>query len=243
MPSLAVDEVHCWAASVARCASKISRWQALLSADEQERRARLQHDADRDRFVVTHALKRLVLARHAGVAPPALRFTTGPHGKPALELGGRALHFNLSHSADLVLLAVAVVPVGVDIEAWTPQTTFAELLDLAEVAFAPAERAALRLTPERDRTRLFFDTWCRKEAYIKATGDGVSAGLDHFDVCTDPADATLRADRRDPDACHRWRMRALAVAPGYSGAIAWLGNEETRAASLRTFQFDPLLGA
>ena len=241
LPPLGPDELHCWAASVALCTANVQRWHALLSTREHTRRAALRMARDRDVFVIAHAIKRLLLAHYAHSVASALQFSSGPYGKPALLAPQRALHFNLSHSGDLVLLAVASVPLGVDVEAWARDTSDHELDDMAGVAFSPFERSALRAAPPSDRRRVFFDTWTRKEAWIKATGHGVSAGLDHFDVSADPGDARLLADRHDSAAPDRWRMRALAVAPGYSAALAWHSSAAERARAVRLMQFVPAL--
>lgn len=244
LPPLGPDELHCWAASVALCTDHVHRWHALLSTDEHARRTALRMERDRTRFVITHAIKRLLLAHYTDVGTSELGFSSGAYGKPALSsllAPQRALHFNLSHSGDLVLIAVADVPLGVDVEAWALGTSDGELDDMAVVAFSPLEREVMRTAPTTDRRRVFFDTWARKEAYIKATGDGVSAGLDHFDVSASVDDARLLADRHDSAAPDRWHMRALAVAPGYSGAIAWHASSAARARAVRLMQFVPAL--
>lgn len=241
LPPLVAGELHCWAASIAVCAPNIDAWRALLSDEEQVRCAALQQVRDRDRFVVTHAIMRLLLAHYAHTPPSALGFSVGAHGKPALAAPDRALNFNLSHSGDLVLIAVADVPVGVDVEAWAMDTSDHELGDMAGVAFSPLERETMRSAAEHDLRRVFFDTWTRKEAYIKATGDGVSGGLDHFDVSAVQGDAHLLADRHDAHAPARWTMRALDVAPGYSAALAWASGPAERARDVRVMQFVPVL--
>ncbi len=194
----------------------------LLSPDEQARAARFLRDRDADAFIVAHATLRRVLTRYHGGRPEALTFVTGPFGKPSLAnpSPSRALEFNLSHSADLALIAVARAgPIGVDVERWDRRI---EHLELAEHFFSPAERTALRLLAHgvEATTEGFFNAWTRKEAYLKATGQGITQGLHHFDVTLTPGEpATLLADRLDPSATHRWRMIAIAPGVDYSGAV------------------------
>lgn len=137
------------------------------------------------------------------------------------------LHFNLSHSGDLALIAVSQhSAVGVDVERWRDNV---EHLEIAERFFSPYERDALRaLSGNGDDSermlRGFFSTWSRKEAYLKATGHGISRGLHHFDVTLERADALalpteLLADRLDPDAVARWHLSHVAIDPGYSAAL------------------------
>jgi 4'-phosphopantetheinyl transferase len=129
------------------------------------------------------------------------------------------LEFNLSHSADLALVAVAWErPVGVDLEQWKREM---DHLALAERFFSPAERASLRALSERrdDLVHGFFSAWSRKEAYLKARGEGVTRGLHHFDVSLSPEEpARLLADRLD-SAIDHWHMRSIVPEPGFSAAI------------------------
>lgn len=172
--------------------------------------------------MLAHGAMRTILAAYQRMKPFDLRFETGQFGKPALVPAapeGR-FEFNLSHSGDLALLAVARDrAVGVDVVRWDPAMAHTEV---AERYFSPVEREALRSlagAPER-AVEGFFSAWSRKEAYLKATGHGVSRGLDHFDVSLSPGEpAALIADRRDGDAPSRWTMVALAAGAGYSATL------------------------
>jgi len=193
----------------------------LLSADEQARAGRFIFERDANAFIVAHASLRRILGEYLSVAPQSLHFLNGEYGKPAIAgPPGAALEFNLSHSGDLALIAVSGRgPVGVDVERLDRRI---EHLDLAEQFFSPAERAALRsLRAEADaRTEGFFNAWTRKEAYLKATGHGITRGLHHFDVTLAPSEpAALLADRLDPAAVRRWRMAALSPGAGYAAAV------------------------
>ncbi|MGH7617367.1 MAG: 4'-phosphopantetheinyl transferase family protein, partial [Gemmatimonadaceae bacterium] len=193
----------------------------LLSADERARAERFMRDRDAEAFIVAHGTLRRVLARYLDAAPDTLAFITGPHGKPALaSREGRALEFNLSHSGDLALIAVARAgPVGIDVEC---RNRDVEHLRLAEHFFSPAERTALRaLARELDSlTEGFFNAWTRKEAYLKATGYGITRGLHHFDVSIAPGEpAALLGDRLDPSATDRWRLSELRPGAGFQAAL------------------------
>jgi 4'-phosphopantetheinyl transferase len=154
--------------------------------------------------------------------PDALlpRGAEGPSALPTADRGSLSgLEFNLSHSADLALVAVARErPVGVDLERWKHEM---DHLALATRFFSPAERASLQALAERGEQLVhgFFAAWTRKEAYLKARGEGVMRGLHHFDVTLAPDEpARLLADRID-SAIERWRMRAFDADPEYSAAI------------------------
>lgn len=160
----------------------LARLTAALAPAEQARAARFRQAADRRRHVVARSVLKTTLAERLGRAPHALRFETGPFGKPALaaDLAARdaaPLHFNLSHSGDLALIALAPVPVGVDLERDTPVDAQA----LAQAWFTPAEQA--RLAQGQDD---FLSLWTAREAVLKAAGTGLSADPMAFRV--PPAD-------------------------------------------------------
>ncbi len=203
---------------LATVAPEHERCMDLLAADERERAALYRFDADRQRFAVTRAVLRLVLA-DAGLGPPeCLTIVAGPHGKP--ELAQQAgLRFNVSHSGDLALVAVAEAhEVGVDVEQVRAR---ADLHAVAARFFAPAEAAALAALDGDALTAAFHRCWVRKEACVKATGRGLRTAFDTFVVGVAPAppgpqDVTL------PVAVARVACRFVdvEVGAGYAAALA-----------------------
>ena len=194
----------------------------VLSADEGARADRFHHSRDRNRFVTTHGAVRGILAMYLHMPPMAITFENLAAGKPVLS-GAAARHnvqFNLSHSGNCAVLVVGCGrEVGVDLEEWDPAI---EALQLADHFFSPAESRVLHSLQHEHSAVIegFFNAWSRKEAYLKATAVGITAGLHHFDVSLTPGDhATLIADRRDETAIERWRMFALDVRPNYSAAL------------------------
>jgi 4'-phosphopantetheinyl transferase len=221
-PELDDDAVHVWRVALDDEARVQSSW-SLLSAAERVRAERLQGAVLRRRFVISHGALRVVLAGYVDAAPSGLEFEAGVHGKPALggEIGARSgVEFNLSHSEDVALIAVARGrPVGVDVQRWSEDV---EHLRLAERFFSLTERDALRGLSHAPELVMagFFAAWTRKEAYVKATGHGIARGLHHFDVSLAPGErARLLADRLDAEAVARWAIEPLDPAPGYSGAL------------------------
>jgi 4'-phosphopantetheinyl transferase len=222
-PELAASATHVWRIPLDDCAD-ISQHLGLLTPDEQERVRRFYYPHHGKRYAVAHSTLRQLLAAYDNVDPLGLEFSVGEHGKPELVAGGapdrEPLHFNLSHSGEMALVAVARHgAVGVDVERWR---TTVQHLEIAERFFSPLERdALLRLRDDADAVlRGFFSTWSRKEAYLKATGHGISRGLHHFDV-TSGERAELLADRLDPEAIARWSMTHLSVRAGYSAALVF----------------------
>lgn len=221
-PPLTEHTVHVWRVSLEDERRADAYW-SLLSEHERSRAERCASAAHRRRYVISHGALRAVLADYIDVAPEAITYETGAHGKPALSADLRssaAVEFNLSHSEDIALVAVARArAVGVDVQHWSPHV---EHLRLAERFFSPRERDALRALPgSPDQIAAgFFAAWTRKEAYLKATGDGIARGLQHFDVSLSPGErARLLADRLDDGATSRWSMESFEPAPRYSAAV------------------------
>ena len=194
----------------------------MLSDDERARASRFHREVDRRHFVVAHGMLRRILGDYVGVAASELAFSAGEHGKPlfAERSAIGQVEFNLAHSGEVALLAVARGrAVGVDVERWNAAV---EHLALAEYCFSPPERETLRHLADAKElvVAAFFAAWSRKEAYIKATGHGITRGLDHFEVSLMPGEpARLVADQNDATAAERWFMRDLVVGAEYSAAL------------------------
>jgi 4'-phosphopantetheinyl transferase len=195
----------------------------ILSPDEQTRAARFVYAHHRRRFVAARVALRRVLADYLAQPPEALAFSYSPQGKPLLP--GTGLHFNLSHSGPMALLAVARRRVGVDVEQIDPSRA---LPSIAMRFFSAREVAAFLSLPPEARVEGFFNAWTRKEAYIKAVGLGLSLGLDRFSVSLAPGEApALLETRHEGDDARRWSMVALDAAPGYAAALLAEGHDWT----------------
>jgi 4'-phosphopantetheinyl transferase len=220
------DEVHVWLMALDQSPSYIRGLLSILSADERDRASRFHFPKDHDNYVVARGTLRIILGRYLGMEPYRLRFSYTYYGKPALEKSfeGESLRFNLSHSHGLALLAVARDrELGVDIE-WIRAGISDE--EIAERFFSDKEVRMLRGLPRDLQDIAFFNCWTRKEAYIKAKGEGLSMPLSVFDVSLVPGEpAALLETRRDPLECARWSMRELITAPGFAAAIAVEGND------------------
>ena len=217
---LAPGEVEVWAA----CLDELPE-AALgvpLSADERERGARFRFERDRRRFVTARGLLRVLLGRYLDLDPAGLRFAHGPRGKPFLaEADG--LRFNLSHSGGVALLAFARGrELGVDIEEERPVP---EAADIAGHYFSAREGAELKSLRADEQTAAFFRCWTRKEAFVKATGDGLSRPLDGFDVTLGPGEpARLVRVEGEPEAARRFWLWDLRPLTGFAGALAVEGR-------------------
>lgn len=221
---LGSNEVQVWRASLHLGASRLDALLATLTADERARAARFHFPKDRDHFIAGRGLLRAILARHLDTDPATLCFRYGRRGKPALAIPSDmgALRFNLAHSYGLALYAVTRArEVGVDLERMQPRLEEG----IAERFFSPREVAALRALPGDRQREAFFACWTRKEAYLKAKGDGLALGLDQFDVSLAPGEpAALLRTEGDPQEASRWSIRELDPAPGYAAALAVEGR-------------------
>jgi 4'-phosphopantetheinyl transferase len=219
--TLAGHEIHIWCATLDQPAARVEQLAQLLAADESERAQRFVFEEHRQHYITGRALLRLILGRYLRLDPQRLRFKYGPQGKPALaEIEAHSsLKFNLSHSHKLVLYAVTYdQEIGVDLEAIR---RFDDMEAIARRFFSNAEYSALSSLPPAEKPAGFFNCWTRKEAYIKALGDGLIHPLDQFDVSLVPGEpARLLRVQDDPAATARWSLYHLTPAPGYVGAVA-----------------------
>ncbi len=216
--ALAGDEVHLWFASLERTGSEVLHFTGVLSEDEGARAARFLFERDRRRFVVARGWLRTILGGYLQTPPGAIRFAYGEFGKPVLPDAGD-LCFNLSHSDERVLCAVTRErQVGVDLERLRPMP---EMDAIAAQVFSAREQAAYRSVAPDARARAFFNGWTRKEAYIKAIGDGLSCPLERFDVSLTPGEpARLLGVEGDLAAPARWTLHAWDPEPGCVAAVA-----------------------
>ncbi len=215
------DEVHVWAAWLAPPPAALAEFGASLSSAEAERAARFRFERDRDRFVAGRGLLRRLLGRYLQTDPQAVEFTYSAEGKPALAgaFAASGLHFNLAHSEGLALLAVTRAgPVGIDVERIRALSDAAELVSRF---FSARESAAFRLLPEDQKPAAFFSLWTRKEAWLKATGEGLAHLLARVEVSFLPGESARwlsLPERQAHDA--DWMLHELEPAPNFTGALA-----------------------
>jgi 4'-phosphopantetheinyl transferase len=194
---------------------------AVLSRDERRRADRFARERDRRRFIVSRAQLRELLGARLRVPPEHVEFVYGPAGKPALatRFGGTGLRFNVSHCDGIAAFAFTIGrDIGIDIEA---VRALPDADAVASLVFSPEEQATYRALEVRDRPLGFFNCWTRKEAFVKAIGDGLRYPLDRFEVSLTPGEPPrlLRIDST-PGSRTGWRLHAFVPAPGLIGAVA-----------------------
>lgn len=218
--SLKPGEVHVWRCELDQPAERYEEFWRTLDDDERSRASRFHFAKHRRHFVVGRGVLRLLLGRYLETQPADVRFCYGPQGKPALggEHRESSLRFNASHSGELALYGfMHDCEVGVDVELIKDDFATEEI---AERFFSAGEIKALSALPVPERPAAFFETWTRKEAYIKAIGSGLSHPLDQFDVT---------------EAIPGWSILDLDVGSGYRAALAV--NEAIH--GLHRFHFSP----
>ncbi|MDH3639096.1 MAG: 4'-phosphopantetheinyl transferase superfamily protein [Gammaproteobacteria bacterium] len=218
--SLRVDDVHVWHVDLESDQAVVEALTKLLSEDERGRAARFRFERHRRRFVVRRAALRALLGRYTDSPASALRFLYSPRGKPELSgcTNSDAIHFSSSHSHELCIIAVTETgPIGVDIEYLRP---IPEADDIARRHFSEAELRDLMDVAPLDHQRAFFNCWTRKEAYVKAVGDGLSIPLDSFDVTLMPGDPPRMLADRLGGGMSVWSLFDLKLAAGYVAALA-----------------------
>lgn len=200
-----------WSGRVSDHAEDAAAHHHLLDADESARLAAFYRSADRDAYAVAHVTLRRLLGARLGQAPGAVDLArepcvscSGPHGRPVVP--GNDVHFSLSHTSGLVMIALAEVPVGIDVEGFPGPETVTDVASQLH----PTERTELAALPAAERPAAFTRCWTRKEALLKATGVGLSEDLSLTFVGTGP----------QPAPNTDWLLADLTTEPGYAAAVA-----------------------
>ncbi len=204
---LSGDEVQIWKINLLQPDTVVQKLGQTLAEDESQRACRFHFEQDRRRFVVGRGQLRSVLSSYLGCTPSSVQFTYGAKGKPALP----GLQFNMSHSHELALCALSIKrEVGVDLEYLRP---LPEAVQLAKRFFSVTEHALIQALPVEEQVPVFFRLWTGKEAYLKATGQGLSHGLDQVEIVSKRDSWVLS------EALPGWFMQSFIPAPQYLAAL------------------------
>jgi len=215
-----------WLGSQDQRAEQINAFFQTLSADEQQRALRFRFERDRVRFIAARGILRRCLGAFLETAADRVRFRHTEYGKPSLseEFSSARLKFNISRSGSRVLLAFSIGrELGVDLE--EVRRDFATM-EIAQRYFSALEVETLQSLPKSVQAEAFFNCWTRKEAYIKAIGEGLSCPLDKFDVTLAPDEpARLLETRVHGPPAFRWAMQSLDIGHSYKAALVVEGHE------------------
>jgi 4'-phosphopantetheinyl transferase len=211
--------VHVWAANLDVSATALRSFAETLSRDESERASRFHFERDRNRYIAGRGLLRTVLGKYLQTPPAEVPLVYGPNGKPLLQAASyrQTIHFNLAHSQNLALLAVTYAgQIGVDVEAVRPLSDAHELVNRF---FSARESDTFESVPQSAKPEAFFNLWTRKEAWLKATGEGIGHLLNKVEVSFLPGEPAKLLSLPQ-DSTSRWTLTDLAPAPGFAGALA-----------------------
>jgi 4'-phosphopantetheinyl transferase len=211
-------ELHVWNTSLERAPAVVRSMYGLLAPDERDRAARFRFERDRSRYVVGRGVLRSLLGRYLARGPAEIELVYGANGKPMLA--SAPLFFNVTHSGPVALFAFsAQSEIGIDVE--LDDADFARER-IAERFFSPSEVTALRSLPPALQARAFLTCWTRKEAFIKARGDGLTLPLDSFDVTLRPGSpAALLRTAWSKDEPGHWHLQDISEPEqGYIAALA-----------------------
>ena len=215
-PHLAAGEVHVWLASLSVRAAALSTYLATLRDDERERAARYHFNRDRDAYIAGRGILRELLGRYFSQQPSDIKISYSDYGKPYVV--GASTRFNLAHAGGLALFAFAQdTAVGVDLE---QERELDDALAIAKRFFSPVEWESLAALPSVEQRAAFFRIWSRKEAFIKAVGQGLSYPLDSFEVTAAEDETRLLRVGDDSAEAGAWSLLALPVPAGYAAALA-----------------------
>jgi 4'-phosphopantetheinyl transferase len=213
--SLSVDDVDVWRVELSRSQLQLQELAETLSSDEQSRAERFYFEQHRQHFIAGRGILRTILGRYLDVEPQALRFDYEARGKPILgdKFATSGLWFNLSHSQGLALYGVCRQPIGVDLECIRDNT---DVEALAKRFFTNREYEVVRSLPPNQQQQVFFRYWTCKEAYLKATGAGLSQ-LEQVEILLTPTQpASLQSEE--------WTLTELIPANNYLAAVAVAGQ-------------------
>ncbi len=221
--NLSDEDVHVWRARLDQSDARVEALKGLLCDEERERAARFHFDRHRRRYIVARGALRVILGGYLDAEPDRTRFSYSDKGKPSLadEWAGSKIDFNVSHSHELAVYAFARARlVGIDVEQIRSKPVAEEL---AERFFSPRECDLFLDLPRDRKQEVFFDLWTLKEAYLKATGEGVS-GLENIEIGFPASGDPILRNPKTETAIPGWRARRLTPGEGYTGAIVIHGT-------------------
>jgi len=217
--SLDEEDVHIWKFDKSDLAEDLSNYNELLNDQEKERASKFRFDDDRDRFLWGRVKLKLLLGTYLNESPSALRFIYSKHGKPKLEKREHQyLHFNMSHSGDLILFGISRSPIGVDVEEISRGV---DIKRISDSYFSPNEKNVVEMAPGGEKENVFYEIWTKKEALIKGIGKGLGIPLNNFCVTSDRS-GCVKWKPENQFSSSEWYVGSVETMPSYKAAFATL---------------------
>jgi 4'-phosphopantetheinyl transferase len=216
------DDIHIWLISFNIIQEQTIFFKKLLSQDELSRAGRFHFEIGAKKYISGRGMLRLLLANYLSVLPASISFIYNAFGKPELEKNKNSmlLNFNLSHAGSYLIIGLSnIVNIGIDIEIFEQKT---DLIDIAKKFFSDNEYIRINSLPEEKQVEAFYSCWTRKEAFIKAVGEGLSFPLKSFDVDTDlgEGEKSIIINKVNEIESYNWSLLSLKPATNYVGALA-----------------------
>ena len=234
------DLVSLWLIDIEQHLASLAELSLLLDEKEQERASRFKFAKDRNCFIISKGILRVLLSRYLESPPESIEFITNKYGKPSLNINNTKIansffskfHFNLSHSQNFALIAITLDdPIGVDIEYMQEKI---QKDDIASRFFAEEEHQEYFSLKEEEKLVGFYNAWTRKEAFIKALGKGVSQSLKSFAVNLSPQEKPqIVSVNNKKEQALLWQLHAFTPKKNYLAATSWRGRKK----QLKFFEF------
>lgn len=223
MYQISSNEVMVFQQSLRVSAQELQEYRQLLSADEKDRANRFVQEKDQRKFIVARGRLRQLIGEYMGISPKQLMFTYNSYGKPEIKSKSSILHFNLSHSNEMAVYVLsASFEVGIDIEYLKPHI---EIEEIAKRFFSVNESTALIALPAEQKLLAFYQCWTRKEALLKALGEGLSFPLDKCEVSLAPGKPARIISIQDSEIlAAEWYMQSFGISNEYVGAVVVHGH-------------------
>jgi 4'-phosphopantetheinyl transferase len=206
-----------WIAHLSKTHDSHAFFEPCLDAHDRDRAARFRFAPDRSRFVLGRALLRKSLGHFLGLPPESIELGYTDRGRPIYPPDPR-IQFSISHTQDLVAVALTEnANIGIDLEAVSPHL---DLIELAERIFSPDDLAVFNAHPAGEKLAAFYRAWTRKEAYLKARGEGIAEGLEQISVSMGPEEVLSLKDSRNKAQEENWHLMSLPLPHGYAGTLA-----------------------
>lgn len=195
---------------------------AVLSPQEQKRAGDFKFDIHRRRYILSQGILRALLEHYTGQAPEAVQFTHGIHGKPALADNPSHLEFNISHTEEVAIFGFTYdYGLGVDVES---KKRHADILGIAQRYFTPHESSQISALEGDEQREAFFNGWTRKEAFLKATGEGLYFPLNECEMTLLPGEPPRIVHiQEDTQKAQNWKLFSFPLDPHYIVAVAYEG--------------------
>ena len=230
------NEIHLWRSNLDRPTETIEKLALILSTDEQIRANKFHFSKHRNRFIVARAILRKILGNYLQIDPKELLFKYSSRGKPALNNNEseEQIQFNLSHSEDLALYGFTYnLQIGVDLEYFRPTC---DVENIAQRFFSPREYNIINSISDQEKQRTFLQIWTAKEAYLKATGEGLGNSLDEIDIdIIKNEEVKLLSIKGDTQLAARWNLYSFIPESNYLASLVVEANNW----ELSYYDFEP----